>query len=249
MAGLMFAYIFMRPRFAQYKIEGFRIGDYTRELFRKMLRIGLPAGIQFVFEVSAFGFAAIMVGWFGAKSLAAHQIAINLASISYMMATGLSAAATIRIGNQLGRNDIPVLRTAGFTLYFMTVMLMSMWALIFIFGRYFLPTLYIDDQEVIQIATSLLIVAGFFQISDGVQVVGLGALRGMADVKIPTLITFLAYWVFALPMGYILGFVFEFGTIGIWVGLLSGLSIAGILLFLRFNHLTRKMIHKGSYPK
>lgn len=242
MAGLMFAYVFYRPRFIPFKAEGFHFGSYSKDLFRRMLRIGIPAGFQFLFEVSAFGFAAIMVGWFGANALAAHQIAINLASISYMMATGLSAAATIRVGNQLGRKDIPVMRTAGFTIFFMTILFMSMWAMIFIFGRHFLPTLYIDDTEVIQIATSLLVVAGFFQISDGVQVVGLGALRGMADVKIPTIITFMAYWIFALPMGYILGFYLDLGVVGIWIGLLSGLSVAGILLFLRFNHLTKKMI-------
>ncbi|HEX9649006.1 MAG TPA: MATE family efflux transporter [Cyclobacteriaceae bacterium] len=242
MAGLMFAYVFYRPRFIPFKAEGFHFGSYSKDLFRRMLRIGIPAGFQFLFEVSAFGFAAIMVGWFGANALAAHQIAINLASISYMMATGLSAAATIRVGNQLGRKDLPVMRTAGFTIFFMTILFMSMWAMIFIFGRHFLPTLYIDDTEVIQIATSLLVVAGFFQISDGVQVVGLGALRGMADVKIPTIITFMAYWIFALPMGYILGFYLDLGVVGIWIGLLSGLSVAGILLFLRFNHLTKKMI-------
>lgn len=249
MAALMFSFVFFWPHFKAYRNEGFRIGHYTRSLFRRMLRIGLPAGFQFVFEVSAFGFAAIMVGWFGAKALAAHQIAINLAAISYMMATGLSAAATIRVGNQLGRNDIPVLRTAGFTIFFMTVIFMSIWAVIFISGRNFLPTLYIDDQSVIQIAASLLVVAGFFQISDGVQVVGLGALRGLADVKIPTLVTFLAYWIFALPLGYLLGFTFDFGVIGIWIGLLAGLSISGILLFTRFHHLTKKMLHNGASLK
>jgi len=241
MAFLMFAYVFWRPRFAEYKHEGFRLINFSRQLFRKMLRIGLPAGFQFIFEVSAFGFAAIMVGWFGANSLAAHQIAINLATISYMMASGLSAAATIRVGNQLGRKDIHTLRVAGFTIFTMAILFMSMWAMLFIFGRHFLPTLYINDGEVIRIATSLLIIAGLFQISDGTQVVGLGALRGMADVKIPTIITFLAYWVFALPLGYFLGFTMRMGVQGIWVGLLTGLTTAAILLFLRFNHLTHKM--------
>lgn len=241
MAIFMFGYVYWMPRFAKYKHEGFRLVNFSRKLFRSMLQIGLPAGFQFIFEVSAFGFAAIMVGWFGAKALAAHQIAINLATISYMMASGLSAAATIRVGNQLGRKDIHTLRVAGFTIFSMAMLFMSMWALLFIFGRHFLPTLYIDDGEVIRIATSLLIIAGLFQISDGTQVVGLGALRGMADVKIPTVITFLAYWVFALPLGYFLGFKMGMGVQGIWVGLLTGLTVAAILLFLRFNHLTNKM--------
>ncbi|WP_040496187.1 MATE family efflux transporter [Fulvivirga imtechensis] len=239
----MALYIYKGKSFIPYR-KGFAIGRYSKLLIRKILSLGLPAGFQFIFEVGAFGFAVIMIGWIGTEALAAHQIAINLASISYMMASGLSAAATIRVGNQLGVKDIPSLRAAAFTIYGMVVAFMAVCAAAFITGRYFLPSLYIDDNQVIQTASSLLIIAGFFQISDGVQVVSLGALRGLADVKIPTALTFIAYWVLALPMGYFLGFELEMGAQGVWYGLLIGLSIVAVVMFWRFNHLTKQLLVK-----
>ena len=211
-------------------------------MISRMLKLGLPTGFQFIFEVGAFGFASIMIGWLGTKSLAAHQIAINMASVSYMMATGLSAAATIRVGNQLGRKDIPRLRSIAFSIFIMVAIFMMTFAVIFIVGRKFIPGLYISDPEVIGIASSLLIIAGLFQLSDGVQVVGLGALRGLTDVKIPTFITFVSYWIIGLPISYLLGFVLDLGVNGIWWGLLIGLSVAAVLLFVRFNAQTRKRL-------
>jgi MATE family multidrug resistance protein len=208
----------------------------------KILRIGVPSGFQFIFEVGAFSSAAIMMGWIGVTALAAHQIALNLASISYMMATGLAASATIRVGNQLGRNDIRALREAGFTVFAMVAMFMSVSAFIFIVFREFLPSLYIDDAQVIQMSAVLLIIAGFFQLSDGIQVVGLGALRGMADVKIPTIVTLIAYWVIGLPGGYVLAFSFGMGEVGIWIGLLVGLTITGAMLVWRFHALSRRLL-------
>lgn len=238
------AYIYKGKKFIPYR-KGFAIGRYSRLRIRKMLGLGLPAGFQFVFEVGAFGFAVIMIGWIGTEALAAHQIAINMAAISYMMASGLSAAATVRVGNQLGQNDIPTLRAAAFTLYAMVVAFMGVCAVVFITGRYFLPSLYIDDAEVIAMASSLLVIAGFFQISDGIQVMSLGALRGLSDVKIPTALTFIAYWVLALPMGYLMAFELNLGAQGVWYGLLIGLSIVAVVMFWRFNHLTKKLLKNG----
>lgn len=241
MAIIMWIFILRSSKYTPYILEA-RLVKWNAIIARKMLRIGLPAGLQFIFEVGAFGVSSIMIGWFGAKSLAAHQIAINMASVSYMMATGLSSAATIRVGNQLGKKDIPVLRKVAFSIFMMVVIFMLIFALIFILGRYYLPSLYINDAEVLTLATSLLVIAAFFQISDGVQVVGLGALRGLSDVKIPAFITFLAYWVIGLPTGYVLGFKLNFGVQGIWYGLLIGLSVAAVLLFLRFHHSTKKLL-------
>ncbi|TRX56279.1 MATE family efflux transporter [Fulvivirga sp. M361] len=240
LALLMFAYIYFHKSFGKYK-KGFSIGAYSRSLIRKMLGIGIPAGLQFIFEVGAFGFAVIMIGWIGTKPLAAHQIALNLAAISYMAASGLSAAATIRVGNQLGKKDIPTLRAAAFTLYGMVVTFMIVCAFIFIAGRHFLPALYIADQEVITIASSLVIIAGLFQVSDGVQVVSLGALRGLEDVKTPTILTFIAYWLLALPAGYILAFPMGMGVEGVWYGLLIGLTVVAVVMFMRFNILTKQL--------
>ena len=240
MALSMFGFVYFAKRFKVYW-QYFSFRNYSGKLFNRLLKIGIPAGLQFIFEVGAFGFSAVMIGWLGAKTLAAHQIAINLASISYMAASGLSAAATIRVGNQLGRKDIPTLRTAAFTLYGMVLVFMSFCALVFFLGRNYFPTIYISDIEVISLAAPLIVIAGLFQLSDGAQVVGLGALRGLEDVKIPTVFTFIAYWVIALPLGYYLGFKLGWGANGIWIGLSVGLTLAAVVLMVRFNRMTRKL--------
>ena len=237
MAFAMIFFVAYAKIFKPYWKE-FRKKGLDKGLIRNILSIGLPSGLQFIFEVGAFSLAAIMIGWLGASSLAAHQIAINLAAITYMMASGLATATTIRVGNQLGRKDYRSMRMVGFTGFYMSAIFMGFNALILITGRHFFPTLYINEPEVIEIASSLLFIAAVFQLSDGIQVVGLGALRGMADVKIPTLITLVAYWILALPVGYVLGFSLNMGAFGIWIGLLTGLTIAAVLLYIRFNKLS-----------
>ncbi|MFA0960815.1 MATE family efflux transporter [Roseivirga sp. BDSF3-8] len=207
-------------------------------------RQGWPTALQFLFEVGAFSMATIMMGWISAKAQAAHQIAISLASITYMAASGISASATIRVGNQLGASDFSSLRKAGFIAILIGGLFMALFCTFFIVFNDFLPTLYIDEIGVIEIAASLLVVAGFFQISDGVQVVTLGALRGMGDVKVPTIITFVAYWLIALPVGYLMGFHTTLGSSGVWFGLLTGLSVAAVLLLLRFHLESRRQKRK-----
>ncbi|MGB3181683.1 MAG: MATE family efflux transporter [Cyclobacteriaceae bacterium] len=204
-------------------------------------RQGWPTALQFLFEVGAFTFATVMMGWISAMAQAAHQIAISLASVTYMAASGISASATIRVGNQLGASDYHSLRKAGFIAIILGGLFMAAFCALFIFLNDWWPTLYIDEAGVISIAATLLVVAGFFQLSDGVQVVALGALRGMGDVKVPTLITFFAYWLLGLPAGYLLGFHFNMGAKGIWFGLLIGLSVAAVLLTGRF-HLESKRL-------
>jgi len=208
------------------------------------LKLGFPIAFQLIFEVTAFSVAAIMIGWTGAASLAAHQIAINMASITYMVALCIATATTIRVANLMGQKDYTSMRDAALTSFIMSGAFMLLMAVGFIAGRFFLPGLYIDDPEVIQKAAILMIVAGFFQLSDGIQVVGLGSLRGMQDVKIPSLIAFIAYWGLGLPVGYVLGITLKLGAQGIWYGLLTGLTIAGILLYIRFDRQTRKLIRK-----
>jgi MATE family multidrug resistance protein len=159
-----------------------------------------------------------------------------------MMASGLSIAAMIRVGNQLGRNDIRTLRDAGFTVFIMVTIFMSVSAVIFIVFREFLPSLYIDDVGVIKMSATLLVIAGLFQLSDGIQVVGLGALRGMSDVRIPTIVTLVAYWIIGLPLGYVFAFVLGMNEVGIWYGLLIGLTVTGILLLYRFHKLSLRLL-------
>jgi MATE family multidrug resistance protein len=241
MVIVMVWFVFRFKDFKPYT-TGFKLGDYDWNIWYKLLKIGIPSGLQFVFEVGAFAMAAIMIGWLGAVPLAAHQIALNLSGITYMTASGISAAATIRVGNQLGKNDIRTLRRAGFTCLMMAAGFMAVCGLIFILGKSLLPSLYVDDSAVIALSADLLIVAAFFQISDGVQVVGLGSLRGLSDVKIPTLLTMVAYWFIAMPIAYLLGIVLGLGSVGIWIGLLIGLTLAAGSHLWRFQQLTKRLL-------
>ncbi|MDA0314670.1 MAG: MATE family efflux transporter [Bacteroidetes bacterium] len=236
---LMGAYVLFTKRYAHYNLRFFLV-RLSWPMVRRILKIGIPTGFQFIFEVSAFSAAAIMMGWIGVNALAGHQIALNLASISYMMATGVATAGMIRVSHYIGKGDFVGMKEAGRVVFGMVAVFMFVCALLFFAFRFYLPTLYIDDPQVISLAASLLILAGFFQISDGVQVVGLGVLRGMEDVKVPTLVTFFAYWGLGLPLGYLLAFKFGFGENGIWIGLLSGLTSTAALLFYRFEQLSKK---------
>lgn len=243
MGFMMYWYVSRSKRYSVYNLK-ITLQKLNFPMISRILRIGVPTGFQFIFEVGAFSTAAIMMGWIGVTALASHQIAINLASISYMMASGLSTAAMVRVGNQLGQGNIQTMREAGFTVFIMVALFMSISAFIFITFREFLPSLYISDPEVIQMSATLLIIAGIFQLSDGIQVVGLGALRGMADVKVPTLVTLIAYWVIGLPLGYILAFHFSMSEVGIWLGLLLGLTLTGLMLLYRFHSLSLSVLNK-----
>jgi MATE family multidrug resistance protein len=228
-------------RFKPYLVSlGLKNLDLSK--IRELLRIGVPAGLQFVFEVGAFSMAAIMMGWISAATQAAHQIAISLASMTYMAVSGLGAAGAIRTGNQLGKKDFVTMKKAGMTLVWMGAAFMFVFAIVFILAKDYLPLMYNDEPEVVAIASSLLIIAALFQISDGVQVIALGSLRGIKDVRIPTFITFVAYWIIALPLGYLLAFILDYGSMGIWFGLFLGLTISAVLVLIRFVRLSNKMI-------
>ena len=201
---------------------------------RRLLGLGAPIGVQMTFEMGAFSFSAIMIGWLGATQLAAHQIAINVASVTYMAASGIGAAATIRVGKFFGAHDGPRARQAGLMAYLLTLTFMSLMGLILVLVRNYLPYYYNNDPAVVAQAATLLLIAAAFQVSDGLQVVGLGALRGLEDVKVPSVVALLAYWVIALPLGYVLGFKLQWGAVGVWLGLLTGLTLVAGLLLLRF---------------
>ena len=211
-------------------------------MIRRLLSIGIPAGFQYFFEVSAFAASSVMIGWIGTTELAAHQIAGNLAQISFMVAMGISAAGTIRVSNALGRKDVRGTRNAGFSATLLCTVFMATAGLIFIAFRFFLPSLYISDEAVINLSASLLIIVAFFQVSDGTQTVGIGILRGLTDMKIPTLITITAHWFIGLPCGYILGFTLNMGIFGIWYGLLISLTASAVLMMIRFHIKTKHQI-------
>ena len=224
------------------KIKDFK-WEFEWSGIRQMLKLGIPSGMQYIFEVGAFGGAGIIIGWIGAAEQAAHNIALNLSAVTYMASTGIAAAATIRVGNQLGLKDKGNLRMAGFTCFAMAGIFMAFWGVMFIVFRDYLPTWYVDVDEtkVIGIAATLLIISAAFQISDGLQAVGLGVLRGLKDVKYPTWITFFAYWVLALPLGYVLAFYVGWGVNGVWIALSLGLTFAAIFHIFRFNRLSARL--------
>jgi MATE family multidrug resistance protein len=206
-----------------------------------------------LFEVAIFTAAIWLSGILGKNAQAANQIALNLSSMTFMVAMGLSVAATIRVGNQKGLKHFSELRRIALSLLLLVLIIDVFFAGMFMLFNDWFPTLYVnehniinmvDNEEVITTAAKLLLVAAFFQISDGIQVVGLGILRGLQDVKIPTLITFIAYWIVGFPTSYYLGLHTEYKSAGIWIGLLAGLTTSAILLYIRFNYLSKKLINK-----
>jgi len=241
----MAIYVFRKPAFKVYTagIEWLKI---EREHFKVLFNIGFPSGLQYIFEVSTFAMAAVMAGWINAESLAAHQIAISLASVSYMAASGFGASANVRVSNQLGAANIPSLRRAAHTNFVMVLGLMLVFGLIYLFGRFYFPSFYSDDPSVIALSAQLLIVAVAFQIFDGMQVTTLSALRGLSETRIPTLIVFVSYWVIGFAACYTLGFTFKLGPLGIWIGLAIALTIASIFLFWRFEYLVKQLLKKYS---
>ena len=243
MATVMGLYVFRSSNFKAY-LRTFAIKNIDKARCIQLLRIGGPVALQYTFEISAFSAAAIMIGTIGYHEQAAHQVAINLASMTYMMASGLSAAAAIKSGNYFGSNEHQKLRHSAISNYHIVLLFMCVTACLFTVFNHLLPWIYTSDGIVIGIAAQLLIIAAFFQLFDGTQVVGLGILRGMGDVNIPTVITFLAYWVVGLPVGYLLGLKFHLGVKGVWYGLVLGLMVSAILLFFRFQFISKKHADK-----
>lgn len=220
-------------------------------MLKKIINLGAPSAMQMFFEVAIFTAAIWLSGLLGKNPQAANQIALNLSSMTFMVAMGLSVASMIRVGNQKGLKNYIELRRIAFSIFFMAVLLAICFGAIFFVLHKQLPKIYvdyndaanlIDNLEVVSIASQLLIAAAIFQISDSVQVVVLGALRGLQDVKIPTIITFISYWLIGFPISYYFGKEEQLGSYGIWLGLLAGLSTAAVLLYIRFNYLTLKLI-------
>jgi len=240
MAIVMCIYVLRSQNFKKYLIN-FKATFIDQVRAIKIIKIGAPVAMQYSFEISAFSGAAVLIGTIGAVEQAAHQIAISLAAMTYMIASGVASAATIKTGNNFGKNNFDDLRKSAIASYHVILGFMAITAIIFIAANNLLPFIITDDLAVIKIAAQLLIIAGFFQLFDGTQVVGLGVLRGIGDVNIPTFITFLAYWVIGIPIGYLLGFKLGLGVNGIWYGLTLGLLSASILLFLRFQNKTKAL--------
>ncbi|MDG1823231.1 MAG: MATE family efflux transporter [Flavobacteriaceae bacterium] len=216
---------------------------------KRLIQLGLPSSLQVFFEVSFFTFAVWVCGFLSKDAQAANQIALNLSSMTFMVAMGLSVAATIRVGNQKGLGAFRELKRIALSIFLLTFLLDILFAGFFILFNDFLPWLYLDPATgldtftVAKLAASLLFIAAFFQIFDGAQVVALGSLRGLQDVRIPTWITFLAYGLTGVPVMLYLSLTRAMGAQGVWIGLCFGLVVSSLLLYLRFRYLTNKMIH------
>ena len=232
--------------------------NLSKEMINKLFNLGFPSAMQMFFEVAIFTAAIWLSGILGKNPQAANQIALNLSSMTFMVAMGLSVVAMIRVGNQMGLNKYAELRRIAFSIFLIAILFAIIFASLFLIFNDILPKLYLDfddpskifdNYEVLEIAKTLLIIAAIFQISDTIQVIALGALRGMQDVLIPTLITFISYWVIGFPISYYLSMYTEYKSTGIWIGLLAGLTASGLLLFIRFNHLSNKMILTKSLSK
>jgi len=232
----------------------FSFKEIRKSMLKKIINLGLPSAMQMLFEVALFTAAIWISGSIGKTSQAANQIALTLATATFMFAMGLSVTAMIRVSNQKGLNDYKNLIVVARSIFLLTIIVEIIFGILFILLHQFLPHLFLDientsqildNQEVIAIAAKLLIVAAIFQISDGIQVVVLGALRGLQDVKIPMYITFVAYWVIGFPISFYLGKYTELKATGIWIGLLAGLTVAAIFLYLRFQKLTKRLLQQS----
>lgn len=244
---MMFAmatYVLVSKYFKPY-IQYFKVWYLNKKKSISILKIGAPVAMQYVFEVGAFAGAALIAGKIGANEQASHQVAITMASMTYMMASGVASAATIKVGNSFGLQNFYRIRKFAVVSYHIILVFMIFTALIFAIFNKYLPYLITSDTIVIGIASQLLIIAGLFQLFDGTQVVGLGILRGMGDVNIPTLITFIAYWIIGLPMAYLLGITMQLGVQGVWYGLTLGLLTSSILLYIRYRFIISK--HSEAY--
>ncbi len=210
-----------------------------KEMAGLITKLSIPGGFQFFFEIAAFSIAVIMMGWIGENELAAHQVAINIASTFYMMASGIGFAGGIRVGDGRGQGRPSQIRRSGNVAVGLVIAFMSTTMLAMIFLDEWFVSLYLNEPTVRAIAIRLIFIAAIFQLSDGLQVVALGTLRGLSDVTLPTIITFVAYWVIALPLGYVLAFYTDLAERGVWYGLLAGLTASAVLLLFRFYHLTQ----------
>lgn len=244
-------YILMRQEKLKQYFHGFSWDEIQKSTIKKIVDLGFPSAMQMLFEVVLFTAAIWLCGTIGKTSQAANQIALSLASMTFMFAIGLSVVSMIRVSTQKGLQDYKKLVVIARSVFLLAILIEIVFAVLFILFHQVLPPLFLDMEnqsqlldniEVVSIAAKLLLVAAVFQISDGIQVVVLGALRGLQDVKIPMYITFVAYWIIGFPISYYLGEYTELKAVGVWIGLLAGLSSAALFLYIRFHIITKSLI-------
>lgn len=226
--------ILKHKTFTQFLSSREREWKYNAQTMRSLLKIGIPSSLQVSMEAGAFAISGILIGTMGAVAQAAHQIALGCAALTFMVSMGLSQAGSIRTSNAFGAGDRLKISLIGKSTLITGVVYGVLCAIMFILLRNVLPTMFNKNVEVIELASVLLLLAGIFQISDATQVIGAGLLRGIKDVKVPTYLVAVAYWVIGLPAGCLLAFGFDMGASGMWLGFIIGLTLAGAFLSYRF---------------
>jgi MATE family multidrug resistance protein len=209
------------------------------EVMKDLLRLGLPIGVAVFVEASLFSGVALLVGRLGAETVAGHQVAVNVAALTFMVPLGVGMAATVRVGEGVGRGDLVAARRAGLVGIGLALVAQSLSALIMATLPRWIARIYTADVGVIEAASALLLLAALFQLPDGLQVSSAGALRGLKDTRVPMMMTLVAYWGIGLPLAWVLGVRFGLGAKGTWIGLIAGLATAGLLLCGRFLRLSR----------
>jgi multidrug resistance protein, MATE family len=241
MAAFMAAYIHFKPEYRKYALFS-RFDWPSLEPLKTLLKIGMPIAVSLFMEVSLFGAVAFMMGSLGTTIVGGHQIAINFASITFMVPLGIAMAVTVRVGQAIGRGEPRAARFSGFVGVTLAALFMACSAIVLFTIPDLIAGIYTSDPAVKMMAVTLLSMAGIFQLFDGLQVSGAGALRGLKDTKVPMLITSFAYWGIGMPLGYLLGITWDGGPKGLWIGFICGLATAAILLNRRFHRVTQRLI-------
>lgn len=242
---LMIVYFLRRPRYLAY-LEGFSLRSFSWETVRKLLHMGLPISSQMFMEASAFVGTSIMMGWFGTQVMGANQITITISNCAFMIVMSIGAATTILVSHRYGERNIGELAMAAKASYHLVLMWNALAALFFITMRNYIPMLFTTNAEVIDITSKLLVFAALFQLSDGIQNVSVGILRGIQDVKIIMPIAFVSYWLLNLPVGYLFGFTLNMGPEGLFLGFSFGLSTAAVMMIVRIRRRVRMLAADNS---
>jgi MATE family multidrug resistance protein len=226
--------MFLRHEWKDYLLA-VRLRNFQASVLKQLSRIGFPIGVQTLMETIAFTAAFVFIGWISKEALAAHQIANQICDMTFMVILGIGSATTIRVSHQLGANNLEGVRMASNASIHLVLLINAIGAVVMIGFRNYIPLLFTHDQEVIVIASKLVVLAGVLQLADGLQVVAASMLRGITDVKVPMIIAMFSYTIVCISIGLFLAFPMGMGAVGIWIGFVVGLSVAAICLHIRFR--------------
>ncbi|MGL5013693.1 MAG: MATE family efflux transporter [Bacteroidales bacterium] len=243
---IIFVAIFIKREELRSYLQLLKGRGYSVESILSIAKVGVPIGTQIFVEQIAFSLTAVMVGWLGAVALASHQVAMNISFFCFMILSGLGAGTTVRVSHQYGLGAFRPMRKAAFASFHLTIFTVMIAATIIVLFRHQIPTLFSSDADVIATSASLLLICALYQLPDGFQVVTLGALRGISDVKRPMIYAVISYLFINIPVGYYCGFVLNMGPVGIWIGFIFGLTTASLLFLYRFNAQSKRHIEKES---